>query len=626
MQGNVQLLLRAVALCGVGAALWTWEVERYGPPFWAWVLFAFALWLSFSGRPDGTRSQPMPAWSIVGLIGICAFAFALRWPALSEIPANISVDELLPALEAMRIAAGEAPNVFSSLGWFTIPNLSFAIPGVVMAWFPADTFFALRLSSLLTGLVGIVGTFLLARRLFGDGVALTAAFLMAAGFWHLHNSRTGFPFVQTSCAIPWVLYLLVRARQEQSAAGMLAAGLAMGLALQLYFPVRILLVLVPLFLVSGWVLRADPWSRRVRDGVLVVAGTLVTLGPMLASVPLDKLLGRSQGVLLTRPTVFAERARVYQTDEFSAVVGRNFQEAFGMFTEWADVCVLNRSPAGLFDVLTLTAILLGAAAAILRLHAQALILLAWIAVVFVLGVALTDAPRASYRLSAAMPAFYMLAAFGLHATLFSLRRGPRWYQSIALGVLATVVGAWVAHANHQMFFEDYSRRGQGRAMHPAAALRFVGERCDGRGIYFLAHPEPIGADETAKVFCAQHRSIRVADVPHAVDPDVAATFIVMHWRRSDLEHLRECYPAAVVVERHSEDGRLLFTSVDVEQEDVAAGPQRCRALEPETVDAPAGAQAAGASLSSGASPRREPRRAAPAPASRPAPPAGAAPR
>lgn len=570
-------VVRIAALVVVVAALWHWPrpAPGYGWTFWAWIAGGAAFWATL---PRGVKPSPAgesSAFARVALAAILVFAAGVRLWAIESVPENVAIDELLPGLEALRIAQGLAPNVFSSVGWFTIPNLSFAIPGVFLWLLPDDAFLALRLSSVVTGLAGIVGTFLLARRFFGSAVALTAAFLMAAGFWHIHNSRTGFPFVQTSFAVPWVLYLLVRARQERSAMAMFGAGVALGLALQLYFPVRILLVLVPLFVVVGWVGRGDSWRTRLGDSLRLGGGALFALAPLLTSVSPDALLGRSQGVLLTRPAVFAELSRIYRVESVPAVVWRNFQESYGMFREWADVCILNRSPDGLFDALTFAAIVLGVLIALFQARGYALLFVAWVAAVFFLGVALSDAPRASYRLSPAMPAFYILAAYGFHATFLPVRAGPRWYRLTVVPCLLAVFVTSIVLENIDSFFVDYARRGDGRPMPPSAAMRFAGERCDGREIYFLAHPEPLGSDAMIEVFCARHRAIRVEEVPAVVNEELAATFIVVAHQRGSLERLRACYPGAAVEDHRAPDGRFLFTSVDVERPDLARATERC---------------------------------------------------
>jgi len=580
---GLRLVIGAIALAAAVVALVYWPRPNagYSWTFWLW-LSSGAVFLAALPRGRRSESPTSPAvW--IGLLAILAYALALRLPALHAIPANVAIDEMLPGLEALRISQGKTANVFSSLGWFTIPNLSFALPAVFMWAMPDETFFALRLSSLCTGLAGIVGTFLLARRFFGSGVGLTAAFLMAAGFWHLHNSRTGFPFVQTSFAVPWVLYLLVRARQQHSPAGMAAAGVALGFALQLYFPVRILVLLVPLFLVVGWIGRRDNWRRCAADVGLLAIGAAFALAPLLTSVPLREFVGRSQGVLLTRPAVFAELSRIYRVESVPAVVVRNFQESFGMLVEWADVCILNRSPDGLFDTVTLAAIALGVLVAVFQARGYALLFVAWVTVVFVLGAALSDAPRASYRLSPAMPAFYILAAYGIHATILSMRPGPHWYRVTVVPCLLAAFAGWITLANYDSFFHDYAREGDGRAMPPAAAVRHAGERCEGREIYFIAHPEPFGADDMVNVFCRRHRSIEVEDVPRRVTLERPATFIVMSWQRESIERLLICYPDALVEEHRTEDRRFLFTSVDVEIRALEQGKNRCSALQPDSM-------------------------------------------
>lgn len=574
-------VVRGVAALVVAVALvyWPRPAAGYGWSFWAWLGGVGVLWATLPRAPRRAAGERAGWREGVGLAVILAFAAGLRLWAIESVPANVAIDEMLPGLEALRIARGETPNVFSSVGWFTIPNLAFAPPALFMWALPDDTFLALRLSSLVTGLLGIVGTFLLARRFFGGGVALTAAFLMAAGFWHIHNSRTGFPFVQTSCAVPWVLYLLVRARQERSDAAMFGAGLALGFALQLYFPVRILVLLVPLFLAAGWLGRGDPWRVWLRDALHLGGGALLALAPLLTSVATADLLGRSQGVLLTRPAVFAELARIYRVESVPAVVWRNFQESYAMFRDWADVCILNRSPDGLFDAMTFAAIALGVLIAVFQARGYALLFVAWVAAVFVLGVALSDAPRASYRLGPAMPALYILGAWGFHETFLRLRAGPLWHRMTVVPCLLAAFATSVVVDNVDAFFVDYAQKGDGRPMPPAAALRFAGERCAGRTIYFLAHPEPLGSDAMVEVFCARHRAIRVEEVPEVVDGGTGATFVVLAHQRPSLARLRACYPAAVVEEHRAPDGRFLFTSVDVERAELAFGAERCPAVE-----------------------------------------------
>ena len=97
---------------------------RYGPAFWLWAGALAGYALSF--RP-AERPFTKPGVLVIALLfGILGLATWLRLTALEDIPANISIDEILPSVEAANIARGAVPNVFSSAGWFGMPNLTFS--------------------------------------------------------------------------------------------------------------------------------------------------------------------------------------------------------------------------------------------------------------------------------------------------------------------------------------------------------------------------------------------------------------------------------------------------------------------------------------------------------------------
>jgi 4-amino-4-deoxy-L-arabinose transferase-like glycosyltransferase len=522
--------------------------------------------LSFTRAAETRPGPPLPvlAW----LLAIIVLATALRLPGIEARPANISIDELLPGLEAARIARGGAPNVFSSVGWFAMPSLSFAFAAVVMRLAGHETLLPLRMSSLVMGVGGIACTFLLARRLLGDRVALLASFFMAASFWHIHNSRTGFPFVQSPFCTALVMYLLVRARQDRSRAMLAVAGLGFGLAVQCYFPVRILAVLVPLLLMMDWIRARASVRSMVAEGSIVAVGALLALAPLLVSVGWSKLTEHSREVLLTDPGVVAELSRLYRVDGLPAVFRRNLVEAASMFTDWADVAVLNRSPAGLLDMGTLAALAAGTLVAVLQGRAYSLLLVAWAALVFVFGVAFTGSPRASYRLAAAMPALFILAGLGVDWVMLDSAPARRWYRVTVRAPLLLGLAAWVVVENYQLFFVDYFK-GDGHETIHGVALRFMASHCDGRQFYFISRESP-GSE--VSLFCPAFRVLEPAGIPAGVDATRPATFMVTKGERAALDWLRECYPAAAVSEHHAADGRFLFTRVDVDVDRLAMPP------------------------------------------------------
>lgn len=565
------LRVGAVVATGVAIKVWPHSNSGYGVAFWLWVCGIVAYPLGFE-RARQTFAPPRRVVQL-GLVGILVLAAVLRLALIKRYPAEIHIDEILPSLETLHIVEGKAPNVFSSVGWFRTPNVAFAFPALAMEVMPHDLLRAARLTSVFMGLAGLLCLFLLARRLFGDRAALIATFLMTVSFWHLHDSRTAFSYIQSSFCTALVLYLLVRARQDRSRATFALAGIALGFALQCYYPLRILLLVCPLFWLP--VLRRQPARTTVADMATFGVGALLVLTPLLFNVPWNVLVLHSQQVLITAPWALHELQRIYHVVGLPAVFRRNLAESAALFTEWANPCVWHQTPAGLLDVGTLGALIVGVAAAMVERESDALLLVAWAALTLVLGVAFTDAPRAAYRLAAAMPALFTLAGYGVEAVLLVTDRAPARYRRSVGPLLLAVLGLWVLATNCERFFLLYSN-GAGHENSDSKARKLLAAHCDGREFFFVGQwraptggvsYEPLALD----LFCRQHKPVTAAQIRAGIRTTHPATFLVLEENNPAVETLRRCYPSAQIVRQRSRDGRFLFTSVDVAADDLVGG-------------------------------------------------------
>ena len=189
----------------------------------------------------------------------------------------------------------------------------------------------------------------------------------------------------------------------------------------------------------------------------------------------------------------------------------------------------------------------------------------------VFGVAFTSAPRASYRLAAAMPALFILAAFGVERVLLASAPPWRWYRLTVRPLLLACLAAWVVWQNSQLFFVDYFK-GDGHETIHSIALRYMSAHCDGRQFYFVSR-EPPG--EEVELFCPAYRVLEANDIPGGVDVSRAATFMVTKGEGAALNRLRQCYPGAQLSEHYAADRRFLFTRVDVAPAGLAAGRAAC---------------------------------------------------
>ena len=569
--GRFVLRVGAVAATGVAIKLWPPSNSGYGVAFWLWVCGVVSYALSFQ-RARQTFASPRRVVQL-GLVGILILAAVLRLVQIKRYPAEIHIDEILPGLEALHIVEGKAPNVFSSVGWFSTPNLAFAFPALAMEVASHDLLRAARLTSAVMGLTGILCLFLLARRLFGDRVALIASFLIAVSFWHLHDSRTAFSYIQASFCTALVLYLLVRAQQDHSRAIFALAGIALGFALECYFPVRILLLVCPLFWLP--VLRRQPARTTAADMATFGVGALLVLTPFLFKVPWTVITLHSQQVLTRGAAVSVTWSAGGDVVSLAAVFLRNLRETTAMFTEWANPCVWHETPAGLLDVGTLGALIIGVVATVVRREGNAFLLLAWAALTFVLGVALSDAPRAAYRLAPAMPALFILAGCGVERVLLVADWAPRRCRRTVGPVLLAGLALWVLAMNCDRFFVRYSN-GAARENADSRARKLLAAHCDGREFFFIgAWRDPTGGvsyePSALDLFCPQHKPVTTAQIKAGIRTTHPATFLVLEEDNPAIEMLRGCYPSAQIGQLRSRDGRFLFTAVDVAADDLIGG-------------------------------------------------------
>lgn len=566
-----RVVARGVALLAGAFALFQWHRADpgYGPVFWLWVGATVAYVFSFP-RAAGSHGSPSWSWHL-SLVLLLLWAAAWRIPGVYEMPANISIDELLPGAESLRIAAGRAPNVFASAGWFSIPNLAFVPGAVAMDLLPLVPFHSLRLASVALGLCGIAATALLGRELFGPRAGWLGGFLLSVGYWHLHNSRTGFPFVQSSLAPALVAFLLLRAARARSDRQFALAGVAAGLCLHLYFPARAVLFLAPMVFVYAALRQGVPARQAGRWALLFLVGGLLVFAPLALNFGLSEWAGHSRHVTILSPITLRDLEERLGVQGAWAVIGKHSLEAAKMFTQWADLAVLNRSPAGLVDPLVLTLALLGVVVAVLVGNGAGLLLLAWFVAVFFLGVVISNAPRASYRLAPAMPAIFLLAGYAL-AYLWEATSPARnrVHGAVRLLLLVAVL-ATASGLNYWLFFDRYAK-GDGKQMTMSEAMRFASRHCGQRPI-FLLPASASWARETLPLFCA---NLEPADLPSIRslpgNADATLLLLVQDWDRlrGDIARWR---PDAHFRLHVASDGRPLFVSVDLKPVEPAERPQ-----------------------------------------------------
>lgn len=224
------------------------------------------------------------------LLLILAIAAGFRLYDLDSTPPGLYPDEAMNGTNAVQALESGRYSVFypdnnGREGLFI--NLQ-----AVSVHFFGNQAWSLRLVSALVGILTVLGTYLLARRLFDNWeLAAIAAFLMATGFWHVNFSRIGFRAIMAPLFAVWGLYYLYTGLRTNRLWHWLLAGLWLGLGFHTYIAFRIMpAVIAVIILAYLYAIRADfrhdrytHTRRQLLGGIALMVGIMVlVLLPMVA--------------------------------------------------------------------------------------------------------------------------------------------------------------------------------------------------------------------------------------------------------------------------------------------------------------------------------------------------------
>lgn len=417
----------------------------------------FLLWLASLGlvtlaAPASPRIvHHVPRRLEIALVVLVLLLAAfLRVYRIHDLPPGVFIDETNSAIDALKILDGERVSPFAT-GWFETPTLyAYYMAGLFRLL--GVSFFALKLASILPGLLTVASVYPLARRAFGPRTALLSLFLLAAARWHVHMSRWGWNELMPPLFQILVAYLLLRGLEVSRPRDFALAGLALGLSQYTYLAARLIPVMVFLFLLHQVITRRG-FLRRYGANLLLLA--LVSL---MAFAPLGL-------TYLKDPFLFTNRARqVSILDDMITVGGYqplwdNLAKHLLMFNYQGDANPRHNLPdAPMLDPFIGALLLLSVGYALYRWRDRRYaLLLLWIAVTLLGGVlsAAKEAPQ-GYRTLGVLPAVALLVG-DLLARLWrrlSQPGGRAWRTGATAGVVAFL--ALSGYHNIHTYFVTYA--------------------------------------------------------------------------------------------------------------------------------------------------------------------------
>jgi hypothetical protein len=442
----------ALAVAGNGSALWLLWRDNTGPAgFWLWLLGLGLAVLAAPGHPS-----PRPASRLVGValpVALLILALFLRVYRIGDLPPGIFIDETNAALDALEILDGAAVSPFAT-GWFQTPTLyAYYMAGLFRLL--GVTFFALKLASILPGLLTAAAMYPLARRFFGSLPASLSLFFLAAARWHVHMSRWGWNALMPPLFQVLVALFLLRGLETRRPRDFALSGLALGLSQYTYLAARLIPAMVLLFLLHQ-LLTVRGFLRRHGGNVL-----LLGLVSLMAFAPLGL-------TYLKEPFLFTNRARqVSLLNDLEAAGGveplwRNGLAHLRMFSDRGDPNPRHNLPgAPMLDPFVGALVPLAAGYALWRWRDRRYaLLLLWIGVALLGGVlsAAEEAPQ-GYRTLGALPPLLLLAADLLARLRQSFSsRGGIW-RGAATAILVVFLTLSLAH-NVFTYFVTYAQSGR----------------------------------------------------------------------------------------------------------------------------------------------------------------------
>jgi uncharacterized membrane protein len=395
--------------------------------------------------------------ALATVLAVGAAAFVLRAWAIGDIPATLSGDEGSQGLEAVAVLQGAIRNPFST-GWLGVPTMSFYFNAPTIALF-GPTATALRLPWAIVGTATVIVTYFLAARLYGRGIALLTAALLAGYHYHIHYSRLGSNQIADGLIAALTLLFLYRAYDRRSQLDWALCGMVVGVSQFLYAGARFAAVLAVAVVVLLALRDGRRFWREQGWGVVAFAGAaLLSAAPMIQYAirfPAD-YNARLNAVGIIQ-SGWLEREQPIRGQGPIPILLDQFQRAALAYNAYPDRTVWYGASVPLFDLAHGALFILGLGFAGLRLLDRRLYpMVAWWGGAIIMGGMLTESPPSSQRLiTTAIPAIFFVA-LGLVLVGQGVARAvggdrPRWLAP-TLGLAA----AGLIFLSVRFYFVEYT--------------------------------------------------------------------------------------------------------------------------------------------------------------------------
>ena len=427
-----------------------WQGEFPFRSWWRWLKDHLHLPWKFS----------ISGWTLLVLAALVLVVF-FRTYRLTQVPPEMVSDHAEKLLDIWDVLHGQT-SIFFPRNTGREAIQMYLTAGIIQLLHTGYTFLSLKIGTILAGLLTLPYLYLLGRELGNRRVGLFAMLFAGIGYWPNVISRVGLRFPLYPLFVAPTLYYLIRGLRTSSRNDFILAGLALGIGLHGYTPIRIL-PLVVLVAVGLYLLHPNARGKRLQ----VVSGLLVlTMVSLIVFLPLLRFA-------LEYPTLFDFRAlsRLGTTERplpgsALEIFIKNLWNASTMYF-WSDgriwVHSVTDSPA--LDIISAALYFLGVVLLsfryIRRRTWQDLFLLITVPLLMlpsILSLAFPDENPALNRAAGALVPVFLIVAIALDGLMSAMeKQNPSKVGSTLAWGLSLVLIFFAAVGNYDLVFNQYQR-------------------------------------------------------------------------------------------------------------------------------------------------------------------------
>jgi len=437
-------------LLGLGYLLYAfWLPDPEKPPLWARLREALR----------------QPAWGIKisywAVLVALAFGLAafFRFYQLEAVPPEMVSDHAEKLLDVYDVLNGQT-SIFFPRNTGREPLQMYLTAAMANLFNTGLSFLSLKLGTALLGLASLIYVYLLGVEIGDRKVGLLALVLAGIAYWPNVQARVALRFILYPAFVAPTLYYLLRGLRTGNRNHFLLAGLALGIGLHGYSPIRVLPILV---LVALGLYLLHQHSKGMRRQTILLVGLLALIA-LIVFLPLLRYM-------LEDPQMFFYRGltRVGTTEQELPgpawqIFLSNLWDALKM-VNWSggNIWVIGLTNRPALDLVSASLFLLGVVLLVLRylrrrhwLDLFLLISVPFLMLPSILSLAFPAENPALNRAGGATVPIFLICALALDGLLRGIREkiSGRWGQVLAWGLGLTLV-AFSAGINYDLVFNQY---------------------------------------------------------------------------------------------------------------------------------------------------------------------------